>query len=446
MVLLMGFLAFGVDLGYILNTKTELQRATDAAALAGVSGFASGLGDAHQQASDFLTANLVGGRSLKRNEFRIELGRWDPDTRTFLETLIEPSAVRVSAARRDVPLFFAKVFGFQSSEIDAISIASGLPRDIVLTLDLSASMNDESEIRRINELGESVRGEVEAGLFEIWQELGSPRFGNMEFQPRYISTSSRSRIMRSLGLDGVPYPYPEGSWAHYISYVRSGSTLRRAGYRKRYGYLTLVNYWLDRRPTNAQTPDLWKATAQPLAAVKDAVGVFVDMITQVGAGDRVGLVVYNSPSQEALLEQTLTDDFDLVEDIIDQPQAGHYDTATNIGAGIQRAIQELDENAREYAGKNIILMTDGIANTPRNTKHARLFALEQAQLAADKACRITTISLGRDADTDLMQQIADMTGGIHFNIPTGKSIAKMEEALREVFRRIAFDGRTILVK
>jgi Mg-chelatase subunit ChlD len=210
--------------------------------------------------------------------------------------------------------------------------------------------------------------------------------------------------------------------------------------------LTLVNYWLDIRPENGETPDLWKASAQPVSAVKEAVGVFVEMITHIGAGDRVGLVVYNSPSQEALLEQALTDDFELVEDIIDQRQAGHYDTATNIGAGIQRAIQELDENAREYAGKTIILMTDGIANTPRNTRHARWFALEQAQMAADKACRITTISLGREADTELMQQIADMTGGIHFHIPTGNSIDALKESLKEVFRRIAFDGRTILVK
>jgi len=38
----------------------------------------------------------------------------------------------------------------------------------------------------------------------------------------------------------VPYPYPSGSWNDYISYVKTSNNIRRAGYRKMYGYMTLI--------------------------------------------------------------------------------------------------------------------------------------------------------------------------------------------------------------
>jgi hypothetical protein len=36
-----------------------------------------------------------------------------------------------------------------------------------------------------------------------------------------------------------------------------------------------------------------------------------------------------------------------------------------------------------------------------------------------------------------MQQIADMTGGLHFRVPGGRPINEVEEDLRETFRKIA---------
>ena len=48
----------------------------------------------------------------------------------------------------------------------------------MLVLDYSASMNDDSELRRISEYGEGVRETVEANLLQIYQDLGSPTYGN----------------------------------------------------------------------------------------------------------------------------------------------------------------------------------------------------------------------------------------------------------------------------
>jgi len=120
----------------------------------------------------------------------------------------------------------------------------------------------------------------------------------------------------------------------------------------------LVNYWLEQKPTNSQTPDLWMVSAQPVGAVKGAVDVFMDYILEVDTGDQVGLAVYNSPSQNALIEQTLTLDFEVpISDIVAHRQAGHYDRYTNIGAGIHEAWGELDARARTGAKKMIVPTT-----------------------------------------------------------------------------------------
>ena len=45
-----------------------------------------------------------------------------------------------------------------------------------------------------------------------------------------------------------------------------------------------------------------------------------------------------------------------------------------------------------------------------------------------------------------MQQIADITNGIHFNVPGGDSVVSYENDLLAVFRQIADDRPLILVK
>ena len=45
-----------------------------------------------------------------------------------------------------------------------------------------------------------------------------------------------------------------------------------------------------------------------------------------------------------------------------------------------------------------------------------------------------------------MQQIADRTGGVHFNIPGRDTVTDYREQLMSVFRKIADDRPLILVK
>jgi len=198
--------------------------------------------------------------------------------------------------------------------------------------------------------------------------------------------------------------------------------------------LTLLNYWLDRQNSASETPDLWKVSAQPITAVKDAVKVFLSAYQDVNTKDRVGLAIYASTAR---LELGLSNDMQLIEDTLRQRQAGHYDSSTNIGDGIAVGRKELEDNVQPNASKLMILLTDGLANQPNNTGYAKTYALEQADLCQKAGIPVVTISLGTGADTSLMQEIADKTGGAHFNVPGGKSVAEYEEELKKVFSIIA---------
>ena len=443
-VAVVGFVALGVDVGYVAAVRTELKRSTDAGALAGAGALVEGHQVAISRVHEFLRRNPVGGREIQADDVQIELGHWNINNRSFLPSDELPSAIRVRVKHENQPLFFARVLGQDHFDLYDESIAMYQPRDIMLVLDCSASMNDDSELRSIPKMGQT---HVLNNLEQIYEELGSPKYGKMKWDQTLSSSWTNSKIRTELGLDKVPYPFPSGSWDDYISYVKgsSGSQLPTS-YRHHYGYLTFMNYLLERQPGANQTPGLWQTSQQPITAVKNAVTVFLSYLQEVDTDDRLGLSIYTASDGTAVLEQSLTRNFSVIETKSRQRQAGHYDQYTNIGDGMKVARQEIVNHARPGAFRMIVLMTDGIANRPSNESYARSYALQEANKAASARIPIVTVSFGAEADKNLMQQIADITGGIHFNVPGGSNVAQYEEELKEVFRKIADDRPLKLVK
>jgi len=445
LIVLFGFSALAFDMSYLYVLRADLQVAASAAATAG----ATELPDtalAESLALDYAAKNMPGGiHGTVLASPDVIFGNWDDDSRTFTQGASPTNAIKVTT-RRDssngnpAPLFFANVFGLSQEDITAEAVAARRARDIMIVLDYSASMNDDSEFAHIGQLSRSA---IEANLQQIYNELGAPTYGNMQWQPQLI-TGSTSNVLSALGLDDVPYPYPVGSWIEYINYVKNDGAVSSAGYRNRYGYMTLVNYWLAERPMASETPDLWKTSEQPITAVKNAVTLFLAYIQSSNTGDQVGLAVYTHPQGGAILESGLTTDMVQIETVSRQRQAGHYDHFTNIGAGLREARLELQKNARNSTVKFIVLMTDGKANRPNG--NAQGLVLTQANLCAKAGFPVITISLGADADAALMQQVADITKGVHFNIPGGQSVADYEQDLKDVFALIANYRPTQLVK
>ena len=103
-----------------------------------------------------------------------------------------------------------------------------------------------------------------------------------------------------------------------------------------------------------------------------------------------------------------------------------------------KARTELQSNARPGAKRLMLLMTDGVVNLPTgNTTKDKQAVIDEANLAAKAKIPIVTIALGAYADTALMKQVADITGGAAFVVPGGQPISKVKEQLEAVFAQVA---------
>jgi Flp pilus assembly protein TadG len=561
LILILAFAAFTVDVGWITLAKAQLQNAADSGAMAAALELGS-LGDdpeaeqiARQAASDMAALHRVGEQDslVLDPDADVLLGRrvWNSGSGTYSfewgPTAKPYNCVKVTARReqiaggadRRLPLFLAPVIGHEHASVAESAIATFQIRDMMLVLDYSSSMNDDSEYSAFASLGQAA---VEENIQQIWEDLGSPVYGDLPYEPDWATLSGQpasgpiphievtykghevfvestkdlsnivlkfsdgstqkfeglsgqtgtfkgtgsksgkrvvtawvksgtndsgdgpgygerfdfntARIKDALGLDNVSYPYAVGSWDEYIQYYAMGTSYPsltngnyEAGYRDKFGMESLINYWNEWRPLASQTDSLWQTRQQPITALKDATDLLLDYLIEVEAEDAVGLSVYTYPGSEgAKLESELTTDYNTVKDISRQRQAGHYDHYTNIGAGIRNARLELEQNARPAALKMIVLMTDGQANQSLTSASPQNFALNEAILCEQAGIKINTISLGTGADPVLMQNIADLTGGEHFNVPGGSSVAEYDAQLKEVFREIAADRPLMLIR
>ena len=549
MVVLLGFVAMTVDSGFIQLTRTQLQCAADAAALSGAMEL-SGTDDpalvrananreivqtaAMYRAGDKSSvtinpaADITFGKLVWNGASQNYSIQWGLDATPY--NVVKVRAMRTISSGGDnrLPLFFAPAIGSQNADVGAEAIATFQPRDIMVVLDFSGSMNDDSCLGAISKLG---RTAVESNLQTMWTQLGSPIYGNLTFTPKYATLKGRAasgtiphidvtfkrssvdvastlalktvklkfsngatqtfsglsgllgayagtgsnaskditncwvisgsnaslssgnlgeqfdftfaNIKSSLGLTSV-YPYPGGSWDEYIQEVqKSSSSIKTAGYRDMYGYLTWLEYLQTQQYSAADTPDLWKTSEQPVGVMKDAVGEFTDYLVEMEAEDYVGLSIYtHTNSTGAILEHGLSKNLDQIKTTTQHRQAGHYKPGTNISAGMSLARNELVQHARPRSSRLMVLMTDGVANEPGDSATAMAAVITEANLAKTNKIKILTISLGAGADTSLMQQVADITGGVHFNVPGGSSIAAVQSQLDTVFREIA-NSRTL---
>ncbi|MFH1922691.1 MAG: vWA domain-containing protein, partial [Planctomycetota bacterium] len=150
-----------------------------------------------------------------------------------------------------------------------------------------------------------------------------------------------------------------------------------------------------------------------------------------------------------VLEARLTTNYDYLRDtVLSQAnlEARKYGGGTGTGAAIGDAAHYLEYSAetRDDVAKVIVLMSDGHANKPSGNGPG--YARAMARYAAGLDVTIYTISLGNDADLNLMQDIAEITGGNHFDA-TGSGWGTLTHQLTEAFKQAAADIKRVhLVK
>lgn len=282
----------------------------------------------------------------------------------------------------------------------------------------------------------------------LWEERGVPaaQTGNRNGQIATSELEWRERVFDRTANESAAI------WRDYIDgYVRRSNTAMAgadAGFQYSYGIKTFVNYLLERRGSYAGTPELAETPAQPIQAIKDAVGYMVGLLDGLQTSDQMSLVIYASTAH---LEVPLTGEFDLIRNRMMAMQAGHYDSLTNMGGGLRAAIEELStDRARAMSRKVIVMLTDGQANVDADGRYSESsnggaeHALAMAREAAAEGIQIHTISVGAAADQDLMKKMAEVGNGKHFHAEG--TIENYSVGLADIFRTIGMSRTVELIQ
>ena len=293
-----------------------------------------------------------------------------------------PDSMRITA-RGDAPSALAPLLGPFGATIDgtSVSVASQANKCVMLVLDRSGSMDDDSSEFYTNK-------SIQAGMYK----LSDPGADAYFYHPDVgvIRTLDQWLFMPA----GVLYA---ARWNGHD--------------------------W-DLTARQAHGP------AQPLTDVKNAAVQFVDILDL--ANDKCGLVSYSSA---ASVDRPLSQDRDAVVNSVWQFPPGGY---TNIGQGLACAVSELaSPRALGCCRKVVVLLSDGIANVDENgsysTSDGRAYALAAAESATQSSVLVFTISAGSGADRSLMQQIAHMTGGAEYFASKG---GELPDIFAEILERV----------
>jgi Flp pilus assembly protein TadG len=440
------FAAFAVDSGRMVMTQTNLQNTADAAALAAAQEITMAIHQAGEDDGEGTTsidedspvvaaARAMAAAVASANgvhvdpDSDIEFGRrtysYATDTWSIAWNDAPYNVVRVTARRDnpdtsepdgELPLSFGWAVGRPSVPLTATATAFVESRDLVLVLDFSASMNDDSSMMSFGTLGQAA---VEDSLDAMWDSLvasgttwpstSEPKFpasgfgGINSYYGTYLISSSPSIVFQQLGLhqlradgtpvfpfpqsgrgsDGLPLPRPDylksrSLWFEYIIYVQT----RTGAYNRRYGYRTLLDFLQDEKFLSRDSEDLWRTPHYPFHAIKEGASQFLDFLTDLDFGDEVGMVSYATTSRYEMLlndgdayvdisSDPVTPDLAAIDLIFRHKQAGHYSSSTAMGDGIKDATEMLVGIAgdptnrgfkREGARPTMIIMTDGQTN------------------------------------------------------------------------------------
>ena len=183
--MILGVAALAIDLGAMYTTRTELQVAADAAALAAAAQLVGGIDEdpetaAFAAAQDFAQRHAAWGEHLDVDSSDVEFGMAHYDANSGKFTF-EPGGAHYDAVRVTVnraagkagpgamPLIFANLFGYSSADLRARAAAVLLPRDISVVIDLSNSMCWDSQLRYWNRNDGGC-----TNLHDIWASLDGP--------------------------------------------------------------------------------------------------------------------------------------------------------------------------------------------------------------------------------------------------------------------------------
>ncbi|MGB0748004.1 MAG: VWA domain-containing protein [Magnetospiraceae bacterium] len=157
------------------------------------------------------------------------------------------------------------------------------------------------------------------------------------------------------------------------------------------------------------------------------------VVDQLTHRDRLAIVEYDDRIN-LLWPSTRVESPAMIKDLID----GLYPRGnTNLAGGMQRGVDEISEFAGDKRLTRILLLSDGLANEGITDPRAiRRLARE----ARRQGVPVTTLGLGLDYNEDLMQDIAEASGGNYYFIEHPNQMRRIfERELNTLFNTVARD-------
>ncbi|MEE8452766.1 MAG: VWA domain-containing protein, partial [Thermoguttaceae bacterium] len=205
----------------IVLVRSQLQSAADAAALAG----ASDLTLPHDEMIRAVRRQIArlpaaGNGGIPLDQYDVLPGTWHTDRRRFIGAAAHPNAIRITARSGKTregtsPLIFSWLFDRLSFTGQASAVATVVPRDIALVVDLSGSMNDDTEpcwsiaksARALGSEDESARRTEH--MQQVYDDFGYGAFpGATEAIGRPFGVADDEYAYAALTCDGGPLTKP----------------------------------------------------------------------------------------------------------------------------------------------------------------------------------------------------------------------------------------------
>lgn len=160
--------------------------------------------------------------------------------------------------------------------------------------------------------------------------------------------------------------------------------------------------------------------------------------------DRIGLTVF---AGEAFTQCPLTTDHRIVKEFLANLQCGILEDGTAIGMGLATAVNRMKDSPSK--SKVAILLTDGVNNA------GYVKPITAAEIAREFNIKVYTIGVGTtgdaltpvsrrsdgryifglarvEIDEPLMQQIAEMTGGLYYRATSAESLEKIYDEIDQL--------------
>jgi von Willebrand factor type A domain/FHA domain len=180
----------------------------------------------------------------------------------------------------------------------------------------------------------------------------------------------------------------------------------------------------------------------PQLLLREVVSSFA---SRLAPDSRLGIVLF-AETAEVTLGLTAANAPDFTAQVAKSLERIDYrGRRTDIPAGVERALYELRTHGRPAAQRLIILLTDGlvdVGNPAKDVERARWLREDLALQAQQSGIRIFGIALSEGADFQLMQSVAQTTGGEYFRVLAAADIpgtfekisARIDEMIRAAQR------------